>query len=384
MGPIPQRWKGICESGQQFNSSYCNRKLIGARWLILSPRDVTGHGTHSASTAVGSPVASATFCGLAVGVARGGASLARHAVYKVLWTVGGSDADILEVFDYAIHVGVDVLSFSIGTNRPLYSYVDEGDSIAIGTFHAMARAITVVCAGGNTRPPPQTVVNTAPWILTVAASTNDRAFPTAITFGNNSTFLSILIVVMSGQAMNIEKKLEAFVGLVDSMCLAENSSFEDQARHGSATGKIVLCFTTSNDEGSQEVASTGGIRVIFAQPSNNLLSPCAPIPCTQVNYHVGTQMLFYIQKSRFLNHCQTLLYSVVRSCQKVHTHLSCFIFRAQSPSSNHISMYITTLTKNQVEHLFIKILFISILREFLHEIFCVKKLDSKPNHNILA
>ncbi|ERM97028.1 hypothetical protein AMTR_s00122p00031330 [Amborella trichopoda] len=140
---------------------------------------------------LGSPVASATFCGLAVGVARGGASLARHAVYKVLWTVGGSDADILEVFDYAIHVGVDVLSFSIGTNRPLYSYVDEGDSIAIGTFHAMARAITVVCAGGNTRPPPQTVVNTALWILTVAASTIDRAFPTAITFGNNSTFLAI-------------------------------------------------------------------------------------------------------------------------------------------------------------------------------------------------
>ncbi|KAJ6954935.1 subtilisin-like protease SBT3 [Populus alba x Populus x berolinensis] len=31
MSEIPKRWKGECESGTQFNSSLCNKKLIGAR-----------------------------------------------------------------------------------------------------------------------------------------------------------------------------------------------------------------------------------------------------------------------------------------------------------------------------------------------------------------
>lgn len=121
-------------------------------------------------------------------MARGGAPSARIAVYKVCWATGGcSSADILAAFDDAIFDGVDVLSVSLGSPPPLSSYVD--DAVSIGSFHAVARGISVVCSAGNSGPFPQTVINSAPWIFTVAASTIDRAFPTMITLGNNQTIV---------------------------------------------------------------------------------------------------------------------------------------------------------------------------------------------------
>lgn len=108
-----------------------------------------------------------------------------------------SSADILKGFDEAIHDGVDVLSLSIGSTLPLFQDIDArgaSGGIATGSFHAVARGITVVCAAGNDGPSAQTVQNTAPWILTVAASTMDRAFPTPITLGNNKTFLVISLL----------------------------------------------------------------------------------------------------------------------------------------------------------------------------------------------
>jgi hypothetical protein len=72
---------------------------------------------------------------------------------------------------------VDVLSLSVGGGCP-----DEKDSF--GTLHAVQKGIAVVCSAGNDGPRPQTVGNTAPWVITVAASTIDRSFPTVITLGN--------------------------------------------------------------------------------------------------------------------------------------------------------------------------------------------------------
>lgn len=210
MSAIPSRWNGHCQHGESFNSTNCNKKLIGARWFIkgfaaqlkkpinttesgefLSPRDGIGHGTHTASTAAGRLVENVSYRGLAAGVARGGAPRSRLAIYKVCWKISGigcSDADLLKAFDQAIHDGVDVLSVSIGYQVPLFPYVKQ-DGIAIGSFHAVAKGITVVCSAGNEGPFSQTVENTAPWIINVAATTIDRAFPTAITLGNNHTLL---------------------------------------------------------------------------------------------------------------------------------------------------------------------------------------------------
>ena len=141
MGPVPTKWKGICEEGTTFNASNCNKKLIGARWFLtglkpnyshilgktfedLSPRDIYGDGTHTASFAAGSLVQDASLMGVAKGVAKGGASRAHIAMYKVCRTTVNNGtvcqlADIIKGIDQAIADGVDVITASLGKTPPL-------------------------------------------------------------------------------------------------------------------------------------------------------------------------------------------------------------------------------------------------------------------------
>ena len=193
-GPVPARWKGICQTGAQFNTSHCNRKIIGARWYAAgiseevlkneyaSARDLGEHGTHVASTAVGSFVANVSYGGLAAGWARGGAPRARLAVYKVIWGVEGTSdiAVVLAAIDDAIYDGVDVLNLSIGGLEEAWLPT---------SLHAIKRGITMVYAAGNDGPYTQTLENASPWVITVAASSVDRSFPTTITLGDNRTLV---------------------------------------------------------------------------------------------------------------------------------------------------------------------------------------------------
>ncbi|KAL5053617.1 hypothetical protein RYX36_034299 [Vicia faba] len=169
------------------------RKLIGARIFSknyearygnlnpanLTARDFIGHGTHTLSTAAGNFSPDVTIFGNGNGTAKGGSPRARVASYKVCWSktdvAGCQEADILEAFDHAINDGVDVISTSLGGSNP---YVEAlfTDGISIGSFHAVAKNVVVVCSAGNDGPGPRTVTNVAPWSFTVAASTIDRDF----------------------------------------------------------------------------------------------------------------------------------------------------------------------------------------------------------------
>ncbi|KAJ6409825.1 hypothetical protein OIU84_009332 [Salix udensis] len=319
MPEVPSRWRGICQEGEGFNRSHCNRKIIGARWYMkgyeaefgklnvsdgvefLSPRDAVGHGTHTSSTATGGLVENASFMGLAQGLARGGAPSAWLAVYKVCWATGDcAEADLLAAFDDAIFDGVDVLSVSIGSPPPLAAYVE--DAIAIGSFHAVAKGISVICSAGNSGPYPQTVINTAPWIVTVAASTIDRAFPTMITLGNNQTIV--------GQALFTGKNADTFHPIVYGEHIVADNSYEDSARScdsGSlnatlARGKVILCFESrsqrSNIVARRTVLDVKGVGLIFAQFPTKDVTLSLDIPSIQVDLAIGTYLLTYMEASR--------------------------------------------------------------------------------------
>lgn len=152
-----------------------------------SPRDSVGHGTHTASIAAGVLVNKASYYGLAKGTARGGSPSARLAAYKACSEEGCSGATILKAIDDAIRDGVDLISISIGHSSVFQSDF-LNDPIAIGAFHAEQMGVMVVCSAGNDGPDPYTVVNTAPWIFTVAASNIDRNFQSTIVLGNGKTF----------------------------------------------------------------------------------------------------------------------------------------------------------------------------------------------------
>ncbi|KAJ0045769.1 hypothetical protein Pint_05692 [Pistacia integerrima] len=189
-GKIPSRWKGVCMESPDFNKSNCNRKLIGARYYdntnqnaTGSSRDYIGHGTHTASTAAGAHVGNASYYGLAKGKARGGSPSSRLAIYNICNQTDCSTSNILKAFDDAIHDGVDILSLSLGIEAPYLQ-----DPVAIGAFHAEENGVMVIASAGNSGPLPSTVINTAPWIFTVGASTIDRTFVSTVLLGNGKAF----------------------------------------------------------------------------------------------------------------------------------------------------------------------------------------------------
>ncbi|KAK0605814.1 hypothetical protein LWI29_030979 [Acer saccharum] len=262
LGPIPSSWKGRCVQGENFDpKKACNRKLIGARYYLKgfeetlgplnrsssnheyqSPRDFLGHGTHTASTAVGSVVRNASFLGLGRGTARGGAPRARLAVYKVCWGRGlegkCSEADILAAFDEALHDGVHVISASFGEPPPLRPFF--ASSADIGSFHGMQRGISVVFSAGNDdSSQPSVVQNVAPWVC----------------------------------------EMEMWNGKL-------------------ATGKVVICFSTRGTvkgEAAAALRKANASALIFAQPITLQIPELLDfIPIVLVDITQGTQLQYYL------------------------------------------------------------------------------------------
>ncbi|XP_028789429.1 cucumisin-like [Neltuma alba] len=244
LGPPPSKWKGSC-----YNIT-CNNKIIGAKYFrsdrtfgendIISPIDSKGHGTHTASTAAGGLVSSASFYGLGFGTARGGVPSARIAAYKVCWSDGCQDADILAAFDEAISDGVDIISVSLG-GQSIQHYFS--DSIAIGAFHAMKNGILTSTSAGNDGPKLTTTISVAPWTLSVAATTMDRKFLTKIQFGDDTVFEGSSINTFD---LNNTKYPLVYGGDVPNTLKGYNSSIsrlclEDSMDQNLVKGKIVVC-----------------------------------------------------------------------------------------------------------------------------------------------
>lgn len=99
--------------------------------------------------------------------------------YKVIWESDDCiiKKETIDAFKAAIADKVDVISLSLG-DFPAESYYL--DAFARGSFLAMKHGILTVAAAGNGGPKKRTVINVAPWILTVGASTSTTKFETVL------------------------------------------------------------------------------------------------------------------------------------------------------------------------------------------------------------
>ncbi|GKV21853.1 hypothetical protein SLEP1_g31792 [Rubroshorea leprosula] len=314
MPPVPARWKGKCQSGDEFNSSSCNRKVIGARYYrsgyeaeedstytesFISPRDSSGHGSHTASIAAGRYVRNMNYKGLATGGARGGAPIARIAAYKTCWDSGCYDVDLLAAFDDAIKDGVHILSVSLGPDAPQGEYFN--DAISIGSFHAVSHGILVVASVGN-EGYKGSAINLAPWMITVAASSTDRDFVSDIIMEDGTKFTG---ESLSLSGMNVSARItsasEAYAGYFtpyqSSYCL------ESSLNSTKVKGKVLVC---RQDDGSTEsklgkaevVKEAGGVGMILIDDADKDVAIPFKIPSAIVGRVTGDKILSYINHTR--------------------------------------------------------------------------------------
>ncbi|KAK1357850.1 CO(2)-response secreted protease [Heracleum sosnowskyi] len=310
MGPIPKHWKGTCQETEDFPASSCNRKIIGARHFDTrnqTSRDVDGHGSHTSSTAAGASVPGVSYYGLAPGTAIGGSPTSRIAVYKACYGYGCASSAILAAMDTAIHDGVDIMSLSLGS-EPGYTFNIWTDPIAVGAFHAVEHGIMVVCAAGNGGPLPSSVVNFAPWITTVGASTIDRHVYANVVLGTNQ-------VIKGGgiqfSGLSDSPKYPLIDG-VSAKVQAHNIS-DDLARDclpgsldiSKVKGRIVLCFNEISSEADKirGIITQGARGLIMVDDDAKIQSDLVLVgdltfPLTSIGSKDGNATLKYIQSNR--------------------------------------------------------------------------------------
>lgn len=308
LGPVPSMWKGECEVGSNFNSTSCNKKLIGARYFSKgyeatlgpidktkeskSPRDDDGHGTHTSTTTAGSVVVGANLFGYAAGSARGMATRARVAVYKVCWIGGCFSSDILAGIDKAIEDNVNVLSMSLGGGTSDY----YRDSVATGAFAAMEKGILVSCSAGNAGPSEYSLSNLAPWITTVGAGTLDRDFPAYVSLGNGKNFSGVSLF----RGASLPNKMLSFVYAGNASSATNgNLCMMDTLTPEKVAGKIVLCDRGVNSrvQKGAVVKEAGGAGMVLTNTAANgeeLVADAHLLPATTVGQKAGDAIKSYL------------------------------------------------------------------------------------------
>jgi hypothetical protein len=302
---------GLCQAGQRFPSTTCSTKLVGARFFVagfkdanrksalakdeyLSARDGDGHGSHTASTAVGNAGVDVTIEGQGFGQASGMAPAARLAVYKVCWeatdedATGCYDADSVAAIDRAVKDGVDAINFSVSGS--VDTTVDAVEQAFLG---AASAGIFVAASAGNSGPAASTVAHPSPWVTTVAASTH-HLYEGTVTIGTGAAYAGAMV-----SATGVPSSPLVFAGDVAAAGAKDTEAalcLPGTLSAAKVDGAIVVCNrgTNARVEKSAVVAAAGGVGMVLANPTENSLDPdFHSVPTVHVDVTAGNAIRTY-------------------------------------------------------------------------------------------
>ena len=319
-GSVPGRWRGICQAGEGFAATDCNKKLIGARYYIagfgeenvvegdfISPRDSDGHGTHTATTAVGNEHVQGVLAGVPVAKVSGVAPKARLAVYKACWQAPGAPtgscffSDTAAATDQAVADGVDVLSFSVGTAPTI------ADPQDIAFLFAADAGVVPVRSAGNEGPGPESTAAGEPWVTSVAASTHRGTLFSNATRVNSPADLAGDLPSLESA---ISKSLQETGPITNDLIAAEPIEACTALPAGSLAGGIGLIARGTCDFSVKltNAANAGAIAVLMytnANPKTVMGGTATPeslsIPAVMIDNAPGLEILAALQGGATVN-----------------------------------------------------------------------------------
>ena len=258
----------------------CNDKLIGAYAFLstylsvypagpgdfcdnatgaCSARDSEGHGTHTATTAAGSPVAHAPIFGIDRGPISGVAPGASVIAYRVCLAQGCFQSDSVAAIGQAITDGIDVINFSIGGGSNPYS-----DPVELAFLDAYANGISVNASAGNSGPDAGTVEHDSPWVTTVGASTWDGSYLTRLRLeaSDGATYTASGSTIVPGITSGTPVVMAESVAGETALC-------DTPFAPGSVTGKVVVCERGGNGRNAKSfnVSLGGAAGMILYNPT---------------------------------------------------------------------------------------------------------------------
>jgi hypothetical protein len=228
-------------------------------------------------------------------------------MYKVCWPNASpgscAEADILAAFDEAIEDGINVASLSLGGSPSL-----DADPVYVGAFSAMAKGIFVSMSGGNSGPAAGTISNNVPWVLTVAASSQDRGFPATVVLGNGQNYTGkSLSVNENGTLARFQELPLILASSAANSNITGNSTDATLCKVGSLSpakvaGKIVVCVRGDNPRVSkgQTVKDAGGFGMVLVNTnatSNDVDADTHVLPAVHLDATAGAAVLAYAKSA---------------------------------------------------------------------------------------
>jgi subtilisin family serine protease len=303
--PAPRDAAIPCEFGNTAHNPNdapfaCNHKLIGARQMLAtyravegadpgefdSARDDSGHGTHSASIAAGNAGVEAHMFGRPVATIAGVAPRAEIVAYKALGELGGFTSDLAAAIDQAVADGVDVIDYAISGSAG----TPGADEVAL--LFAADAGVFVAAADGNGGPEASTVGDPAsmPWVTSVGASTQRRAFRGLVILGNGERY--------TGASLSGELPMTPLVDGEDGgSAICRPGALEPDR----VAGRVVLCVRGSVGrlEQSEAVARAGGVGMIVYDMSDAFdpFTDSHWVPTVLLDRNPGLAIKAYIHRS---------------------------------------------------------------------------------------